>query len=217
MKFFCIFIRSNNPWIGKVQWQIRRFLYSLYQKPLYLSICPTVLFGKVKNRCGRFAPHAGVQHRRKSGVTSILRSKALAQGRFIRPEQVQSPKGERPKGTNPAKEPRPMGRGSFAGFVPFGRSPFGDCTCSGRMNRPCAKALLRKILVTPDFRRCWTPACGANLPHLFFTFPKRTVGQIDKYSGFWYNEYKKRRICHCTLPIQGLLLRIKMQKNFTHG
>ena len=99
-----------------------------------------------------------------------------------------------------------MGRGSFAGFVPFGRSPFGDCTCSGRMNRPCAKALLRKILVTPDFRRCWTPACGANRPHLFFTFPKRTVGQIDKYSGFWYNEYKKRRICHCTLPIQGLLL-----------
>ena len=105
----------------------------------------------------------------------------------------------------PAKEPRPMGRGSFVGFAPFGRSPFGDCTCSGRMNRPCAKALLRKALETPDFRRIWTPVCGANLPHLFFTFPKRIVGQIDKYSGFWYNEHKKRRICHCTLPTQGLL------------
>ena len=52
---------------------------------------------------------------RQFGVSSALRSKALAQGRFIRPEQVQSPKGKRPKGTNPAKEPRPMGRGSFAG------------------------------------------------------------------------------------------------------
>ena len=44
--------------------------------------------------------------------------------------------------------------GGFAGFVPFGRSPFGDCTCSGRMNRPCAnKILLRKTFETPDFRR----------------------------------------------------------------
>ena len=45
-------------------------------------------------------------------------------------------------------------RGFFAGFAPFGRSPFGDCTCSGRVNRPCAKVLLRKTLETPDFRRC---------------------------------------------------------------
>ena len=43
--------------------------------------------------------------------------------------------------------------GGFAGFVPFGRSPFGDCTCSGRMNRPCAKALLRKALETPNCRK----------------------------------------------------------------
>ena len=42
---------------------------------------------------------------RQFGVSSALRSKASAQGRFIRPEQVQSPKGERPKGTNPAKPP----------------------------------------------------------------------------------------------------------------
>ena len=42
---------------------------------------------------------------RQFGVTSILCSKISAQGRFIRPEQVQSPKGERPKGTNPAKPP----------------------------------------------------------------------------------------------------------------
>ena len=44
--------------------------------------------------------------RRKSGVSSVLRSKTLAQGRFTRPEQVQSPKGERPKGANPTKKPR---------------------------------------------------------------------------------------------------------------
>ena len=31
------------------------------------------------------------------------------------------------------------------------------------------------------------------------------MGQIDKYSGFWYNERKKRWICRCTLPMQGLL------------
>ena len=44
--------------------------------------------------------------RRKSGVSSVLRSKTLlAQGRFIRSEQAQSPNGERPKGTNPAKPP----------------------------------------------------------------------------------------------------------------
>ena len=44
--------------------------------------------------------------------------------------------------------------GGFAGFVPFGRSPFGDCACSERMNRPCAnKVLLRKTFETPDFRR----------------------------------------------------------------
>ena len=98
-------MRCNNPWVGKVQWQIRRFLCSLYQKPLYLSICPTILFGKVKNRCGRFAPHTGVQMRRKSGVSNVLRSKISAQGRFIRSEQAQSPKGERPKGTNPAMPP----------------------------------------------------------------------------------------------------------------
>ena len=44
--------------------------------------------------------------RRKSGVPSVLRSKTLAQGRFTRPEQVKSPKGERPKGANPTKKPR---------------------------------------------------------------------------------------------------------------
>lgn len=43
--------------------------------------------------------------------------------------------------------------GGFAGFVPFGRSPFGDCACSERMNRPCAEILLRKTFETPDFRR----------------------------------------------------------------
>ena len=84
--------------IGKVQRQIRRFLCSLYQKPTYLSISSTV---PLKNVRGRFAPHLGAQTRRKSGVTSILRSKISAQGRFTRPEQVQSPKGERPKGANP--------------------------------------------------------------------------------------------------------------------
>ena len=49
-------------------------------------------------------------------------------------------------------------------------------------------------------------SCGANLLPLFFTFPKRTVGQIDKCTGFWYNECEKRRICRCTLPMQVLLL-----------
>ena len=107
----------------------------------------------------------------------------------------------------PKIRPSAFGRWSYFWVpLPGVAPPQGDRICSGQVNCPCAKALLRKILVTPDFRRCWTPACGANLPHLFFTFPKRTVGQIDKYSGFWYNEYKKRRICHCTLPIQGLLL-----------
>ena len=43
--------------------------------------------------------------RRKSGVSNVLRSKISAQGRFIRSEQAQSPKGEHPKGTNPAKPP----------------------------------------------------------------------------------------------------------------
>ena len=43
--------------------------------------------------------------------------------------------------------------GGFAGFVPFGRSPFGDCACSERMNRSCAEILLRKTFETPDFRR----------------------------------------------------------------
>ena len=45
-------------------------------------------------------------------------------------------------------------RGFFCWVRAFGRSPFGDCTCSGRVNRPCAKVLLRKTLETPDFRRC---------------------------------------------------------------
>ena len=49
-------------------------------------------------------------------------------------------------------------------------------------------------------------SCGANLPCTFFTFSKRTVDEIDKYIGFWYNKRKKRRICRCTLPMQGLLL-----------
>ena len=53
--------------------------------------------------------------RRQSGVTSVLQRKTLAQAEFISAEHVKSPKGERPKGANPAKEPRPMGRGSFAG------------------------------------------------------------------------------------------------------
>ena len=44
--------------------------------------------------------------RRKSGVSSVLRSKTLAQGRFTRPEQVQSPKGERPKARTQQKKPR---------------------------------------------------------------------------------------------------------------
>ena len=48
-------------------------------------------------------------------------------------------------------------------------------------------------------------SCGANLPCTFFTFSKRTVDEIDKYIGFWYNKRKKRRICRCTLPMQGLL------------
>ena len=100
-----------------------------------------------------------------------------------------------------------LGRGFFVGFAPFGRSPFGDCTCSAEVNSACAKVLLRKTLVTPDCRRSLAPVCGANRTRAFFTFPKRTVGQIDKYSGFWYNEHKKRRICRCTLPMQGLLRR----------
>ena len=45
-------------------------------------------------------------------------------------------------------------RGFFAGFAPFGRSPFGDLTCSAEVNSACAKVLLRKTLETPDFRRC---------------------------------------------------------------
>ena len=97
-------------------------------------------------------------------------------------------------------------RRRLCGFAPFGRSPFGDLTCSAEVNSACAKVLLRKTLETPDFRRVWTSACGANLPRMFFTFPKRTVGEIDKCTGFWYNERKKRRICCCTLPMQGLLL-----------
>ena len=88
----------------------------------------------------------------------------------------------------------------------FGRSPFGDCTCSAEVNSACAKVLRCKTLGTPDFRRVWTSVCGANLPRMFFTFPKRTVGEIDKCTGFWYNECKKQRICCCTLPMQGLLL-----------
>ena len=52
----------------------------------------------------------------------------------------------------------------------------------------------------------WSPVCGANLSRAFFTFPKRTVGLIDKCAGFWYDERMKRWICRCTLPIQGLLL-----------
>ena len=117
----------------------------------------------------------------------------------------------------PAKEPRPMGRGSFAGFAPFGRSPFGDLTCSAEINSASAKVLLRKTLGTPDFRRVWTSGCGANLPYTFFTFPKRTVGQIDKYSGFWYNERKKRWICRCTLPIQGLLRANNYEKTIRYS
>ena len=41
--------------------------------------------------------------RRKSGVSSVLRSKTLAQAEFSSAEQVQSPKGERPTGANPQK------------------------------------------------------------------------------------------------------------------
>ena len=44
---------------------------------------------------------------RQFGVSSALRSKALAQGRFIRPEQVQSPKGERPKARTQQKSHDP--------------------------------------------------------------------------------------------------------------
>ena len=40
-----------------MQRQIRRFLRLLYQKPVHLSISSTVLFEKVKNVRGRFAPH----------------------------------------------------------------------------------------------------------------------------------------------------------------
>ena len=35
----------------------------------------------------RYALHTGAQTRRKSGVTSVLRSKTLAQGQFTCPEQ----------------------------------------------------------------------------------------------------------------------------------
>ena len=83
-----------------------------------------------------------------------------------------------------------------------GAPPFGDCTCSAEVNSACAKVLRCKTLETPDFRRVWTSVCGANLPCTFFTFPKRTVDEIDKCTGFWYNEHKKWRICCCTLPIQ---------------
>ena len=55
---------------------------------------------KSERRC---ALHTEVQTRRKSGVSSVLRSKTLAQAEFTSAEQVQSPKGERPKGANPAK------------------------------------------------------------------------------------------------------------------
>ena len=99
--------KGNNTCIGKVQQQIRCFLRSLYQKPVHLSISSTILLGKVKNIRRKFAPHPGAQTRRKSGVPSVLRSKTLAQAEFISAEQVQSPKGERPKGANPTKKPRP--------------------------------------------------------------------------------------------------------------
>ena len=89
--------KSSNPCIGKVQQQIRRFLRSLYQKPAHLSISPTFLWGKVKNVRGRFAPHTGVQPRRKSGVSSVLQRKTLAQAEFTSAEQVQSPKGGAPR------------------------------------------------------------------------------------------------------------------------
>ena len=95
----------NNTCIGKVQQQIRHFLCSLYQKPVHLSISPTVLLGKVKNGRGRFAPHPEAQTRRASGVPSVLQRKTLAQAEFSSAEQVKSPKGERPKGANPAKPP----------------------------------------------------------------------------------------------------------------
>ena len=51
-----------------------------------------------------------------------------------------------------------------------GASPFGDCTCSGRVNRPCAKVLLRKTLGTPDFRRVWTPVYKTHLRSDFIIF-----------------------------------------------
>ena len=41
--------------------------------------------------------------RRKSGVSSVLQRKTLAQAEFTSAEQVNSPKGERPKGANPQK------------------------------------------------------------------------------------------------------------------
>ena len=44
--------------------------------------------------------------RRKSGVSSVLQRKTLAQAEFSSAEQVKSPKGERPKGANPTKKPR---------------------------------------------------------------------------------------------------------------
>ena len=65
--------------------------------------------------------HTGAQTRRKSGVSSVLHSKTLAQAEFTSAEHVKSPKGERPKGANPQKS-HDLSRGFFVvdqiGFEP---------------------------------------------------------------------------------------------------
>ena len=65
----------------------------------------------------------------------------------------------------------------FCGFAPFGRSPFGDYTCSGRVNRPCAKVLRCKTLGTPDFRRGWIRVVRTSCP-CFSLFPKELWGRL---------------------------------------
>ena len=52
--------------------------------------------------------------RRESGETSVFRGKTLAQGRFTRPEQVQSPKGKRPEVRTQQKN-HDLSRGFFVG------------------------------------------------------------------------------------------------------
>ncbi len=114
----------------------------------------------------------------------------------------------------------------FCGFAPFGRSPFGDYTCSGRVNRPCAKVLRCKTLGTPDFRRGWIRVVRTSCP-CFSLFPKELWGRLTnalvsgtmsaRNGGFAVAPYLCRYYYHsahiqasikpcCTLPMQVLLL-----------